>query len=270
MSVIIIGAGIAGLAAASELSAAGVQTTVLEARGRIGGRIHTIFDERISAPIELGAEFVHGEPPEIFDLAKTAGLHIVETEGNSWYLNEKGDLAPSSDEPPGSDDELWEIAESYVRSGKPDLSFEAFLRRPETYKISDREKEWSKRFVAGFHAAELEKVGIYGLVATQKAEESINGTAAHRITNGYSSIADVLQQKSQDNGAKYLLDNIVTAIQWDADPVRVTTCSTDGQTSYYEGSAVIVTLPAGVLKSSPDSPNAVRFSPEIEETRLAL
>ena len=64
MSVIIIGAGIAGLAAASELSAAGVQTTVLEARGRIGGHIHTIFDERLSAPIELGAEFVHGEPPE--------------------------------------------------------------------------------------------------------------------------------------------------------------------------------------------------------------
>jgi len=185
-------------------------------------------------------------------------------------LNEKGDLAPSSDEPPGSDDELWEIAESYVRSGKPDLSFNAFLRLPETSKISDREKQWSKRFVAGFHAAQLEKVGIYGLVATQKAEESINGIATHRITDGYSILADVLQQESQKHGAKYLFDNVVTGIHWDADPVRVETRSQDFKTSYFEGAAVIVTLPIGVLKNSPESPNFVRFSPEIQEKRTTL
>jgi len=40
--VIVIGAGVAGLAAADELSAAGLKVLVLEARPRMGGRIHTI------------------------------------------------------------------------------------------------------------------------------------------------------------------------------------------------------------------------------------
>ena len=51
--IIIVGAGAAGLAAARELSIAGLNVIVLEGRNRIGGRISTHFD---SWPIELGAE----------------------------------------------------------------------------------------------------------------------------------------------------------------------------------------------------------------------
>jgi len=270
MSVIVVGAGIAGLAAAKELSAAGVETTVIEARDRIGGRIHTIYDERIAAPIELGAEFVHGDPPEILELAKNADLHIVETEGNSWYLNETGNLAPSSDEPPGSDNKLWKIAESYVKSNRPDLSFDAFLSLSETDGISDGEKEWSKRFVSGFHAAEPEKVGIYGLVTTQKAEESINGMNSHRMLNGYSRIAEVLQQESQKNGVKYLFNCAVTDVLWDKQPVRIETRSSDDTRNSYEASAAIVTLPIGVLKNNSSRQNFVRFRPEIEQKQPIL
>jgi monoamine oxidase len=61
--VLIIGAGVAGLAAAYELSRAGVNVIVLEARDRIGGRIYTLHDENSPLPIELGAEFIHGRSP---------------------------------------------------------------------------------------------------------------------------------------------------------------------------------------------------------------
>ena len=64
LDVAIIGAGAAGLAAAKTLSSAGLDICVLEARDRIGGRIHTHHDPAIDVPIELGAEFVHGRPPE--------------------------------------------------------------------------------------------------------------------------------------------------------------------------------------------------------------
>jgi monoamine oxidase len=60
--VVIIGAGISGLAAADELTRAGIKPLVIEARDRIGGRIYTIRDDKVAAPIELGAEFVHGRP----------------------------------------------------------------------------------------------------------------------------------------------------------------------------------------------------------------
>ena len=58
-SVIIIGGGIAGLSAANELLRSGCIVTVLEAKKRFGGRMHTIRDGKL--PIELGAEFIHGK-----------------------------------------------------------------------------------------------------------------------------------------------------------------------------------------------------------------
>jgi len=58
--VIVIGAGAAGLSAAAALGEAGLAVTVLEARERIGGRIFTLRDPVCQAPVELGAEFVHG------------------------------------------------------------------------------------------------------------------------------------------------------------------------------------------------------------------
>ena len=77
IDILVLGAGVAGLAAARELSLAGFAVTVLEARDRIGGRIHTLRDGNDRLPIELGAEFVHGSPPETLAIAKRAKLDLV-------------------------------------------------------------------------------------------------------------------------------------------------------------------------------------------------
>jgi protoporphyrinogen oxidase len=73
--VLIIGAGVAGLAAAYELSRAGVNVIVLEARDRIGGRIYTLHDESSPLPIELGAEFIHGRSPGDPDNRRACASH---------------------------------------------------------------------------------------------------------------------------------------------------------------------------------------------------
>ena len=57
-NILIIGAGIAGLAAARQLKSSGFQVTVLEGRNRIGGRIYT--DRNLGLPIDLGASWIHG------------------------------------------------------------------------------------------------------------------------------------------------------------------------------------------------------------------
>ncbi|HSP51727.1 MAG TPA: FAD-dependent oxidoreductase [Cryobacterium sp.] len=54
----VIGAGIAGLTAARDLKIAGYDVVVVEARGRIGGRIDTVTDKDWPFPIELGAAVV--------------------------------------------------------------------------------------------------------------------------------------------------------------------------------------------------------------------
>lgn len=78
-SAIVIGAGMAGASAASDLRAAGVDVTVLEARDRVGGRIHS--DEAWGAPVELGAAWIHalrGNP--LVPLAQESGLALVPTD----------------------------------------------------------------------------------------------------------------------------------------------------------------------------------------------
>src|SRR5215213_9616675 len=122
--VLVLGAGVAGLAAAQELSQAGLRVSVIEARDRIGGRIFTQHVPGHPLPVELGAEFIHGRPPESFALAGQAGLLVYEINGDSW-LAQHGRLAPS--------DTLWDQADQLfaqmASAGDTDSSFQTFLAR---------------------------------------------------------------------------------------------------------------------------------------------
>jgi monoamine oxidase len=75
--VVVIGAGVAGLAAAARLCTGGLRVSVLEARRRIGGRVLTLRAAGAPLPVELGAEFVHGTAPQVWELIRSAGLTVV-------------------------------------------------------------------------------------------------------------------------------------------------------------------------------------------------
>lgn len=64
---------------------------MLEARNRIGGRIFTQHDPVCDPPVELGAEFIHGQPLEIWE--RLDKFQIEEVEGKSWCAS-SGGLAP--------------------------------------------------------------------------------------------------------------------------------------------------------------------------------
>ncbi|MBW9110412.1 FAD-dependent oxidoreductase [Microbacterium trichothecenolyticum] len=88
----VLGAGLAGLAAATELVGAGHDVTVFEARNRVGGRV---WSETISAAgglhvIERGAEFVLGGYSTLRDHCRKHGLELVDT-GMSYYVRIPGD-----------------------------------------------------------------------------------------------------------------------------------------------------------------------------------
>ena len=73
---VVVGAGMAGAAAARVFADAGLQVIVLEARGRIGGRLHD--DARWGQPIELGAAWIHGvRGNPVVPLAEGSGLTLV-------------------------------------------------------------------------------------------------------------------------------------------------------------------------------------------------
>src|SRR5438105_1616414 len=82
--VIVIGAGAAGMAAARELSRASTNVVIVEARDRLGGRIHTLRDPGFPLPVELGAEFVHGRPRESWEIIRAADLIAYDVTDTHW------------------------------------------------------------------------------------------------------------------------------------------------------------------------------------------
>ncbi|MBI0384461.1 FAD-dependent oxidoreductase, partial [Streptomyces albiflaviniger] len=70
--VVVIGGGIAGLAAAHRLLDGGARVTVLEASGRLGGKLRS--GEIEGVPVDLGAESMLARRPEAVELARAVGL----------------------------------------------------------------------------------------------------------------------------------------------------------------------------------------------------
>src|SRR5262249_33774085 len=119
--VLIIGAGLSGLAAARKLSSAGLGVCVLEARSRIGGRGYAVYAWVRSVPVELGAEFIHGKNPRLWSLIKAAGLAAYKVTGNQVLIR-SGRVTIS---------EFWarwrEVVRQMRLSGDSDESFESFI-----------------------------------------------------------------------------------------------------------------------------------------------
>src|SRR5689334_24902249 len=96
--VIVIGAGAAGLAAADELSRKGASVLILEARDRIGGRCWTRRVPGLPIPVELGAEFIHGEAKVTHALLRRAGLAAVESRSEERRVGKEGRARWSPDD----------------------------------------------------------------------------------------------------------------------------------------------------------------------------
>ena len=122
--VAVIGAGVAGLAAAKRLAESGVRVTVLESRERIGGRIATIRDPRTPIPIELGAEFIHGPADEIVEIVREQNLIVCDTHGERWRAAGRR-LTPLDDHDFWK--ELGRVMKRLDPERTPDRSFLDFL-----------------------------------------------------------------------------------------------------------------------------------------------
>ena len=85
---IVMGGGACGLMAALELTKTGKKVIILEATDRLGGRIFSLHDDRSEMPIELGAEFIHGELELTHMLVKKAKGALNEVQGELWHHRE--------------------------------------------------------------------------------------------------------------------------------------------------------------------------------------
>ncbi|HEY1098130.1 MAG TPA: NAD(P)/FAD-dependent oxidoreductase [Myxococcota bacterium] len=238
--VVVIGAGVAGLAAAVELRAAGVDVVVVEGRDRIGGRIHTISrDDHGALPIELGAEFLHGSAPETRAIVHRHGLPLVDgvderielRRGRVRALNDFGDELGT----------LLGLATADDRRG----SFEAFLaREPGGAKLAVARRHL-REFVCGFHAADPAVASLRGIIDGTPDDDDALRSA--RLLSGQSSIVDALLRDLAP--LRVRTGHVVDVVQWRRGHV-VVRGHVDGAAFTIRARRVLVTVPIGVLQTS--------------------
>lgn len=254
---IIIGAGAAGLAAASELRANGRSVVVLEARGRVGGRIFTYRDPAVVVPIELGAEFLHGATPNTDTITDAAGLTAIDVAGEHWQARE-GNFRQV---------DYWKRVEKVLRKldehRTPDRSFSDYVAERAARKRKQKDakaRRTATEFVQGFHAADASLVSERWLARGGDPAASPQDERTGRLIDGYDRVAAWLARDVYD---AIELNTIVTEVEWERGNVTVSCHNAAGEQRIVTGRTVVVTVPIGVLQAEPPAPGAIRFQPEV-------
>lgn len=258
--VVVIGAGAAGLAAASRLSAAERRVLVLEARARIGGRIDTRREPGWPVPVEAGAEFVHGHSAAAWDAIRAAALPADEAEGRHWH-------APAGRPESLDFDTVWEpIAAELEDFPEDDLPFAEFLRR-HCPNLPPADRELVLAYCEGFNAADAARLSTRWLKESEEAVGEESGTPS-RLREGYDRLAAWLRAGLDPATTELKLRTAVTDIRWEPEHIEVT-ASAPNETASYRSRAAIITLPLGVLRAPPGAVGAVTFHPDLPEKRAA-
>jgi monoamine oxidase len=254
---IVIGAGAAGLNAARILHKAGRKVLVLEARSRIGGRIQTLQQASGGEPIELGAEFVHGLPPETQALIDQR-TELMERDGE--YLIARGG-------PPQAEADYFEKLRSVLDRLDPHLTNDmSFLEFTEKLKPSPSAESvaMATQYVEGYHAADARQVSAQVLAQIETESQEENAVAgAFFMREGNHILVDRLAASIQSARQTILLEQRVEKIEWRPGHVSVHAIDLQGQTRIFHARTAIITIPVGVLQAAQGELGAVRFEPEL-------
>jgi monoamine oxidase len=215
---------------------------VLEARDRIGGRVHTVHDPEWPVPVELGAEFVHGENAAIFSIVRAARLPIDllpgdHDRGGRGRIEPLGDVGKRMN---GLRRRLRRFA------ARRDATVGEFLKRGG---LTALERRQFRDYVEGYDAADLERVSARWL-AGDPDEETVADRRQFRLRHGYGALVAWLRGGLDPGRTTVRLDREAIHLEWSEGRVAVHCTSALG-TGFgpYRARAVVVTLPLAVLKA---------------------
>lgn len=253
--VVVVGAGISGLGAAVALRKAGFEIIVVEARNRIGGRIHT-STRWPDLPIDLGASWIHGtkgNPVEA--LARQAGAAMVKTSYDSTMLHIHPELKALGVKDRGTEaaEAIFAKAMTWAEDREQDVSLQAALDAVAPRMSLDP----VRRAQLDFHvsaAYEQEYAGGASRLSAWSTDggEEFGGDDA-LFPGGYSQIIAHLAK-----GLDIRLNHIVKSVS--VTPNRAALGFADG--SAIHADHILVTVPLGVLKAG-----NIAFDPPLSQSK---
>jgi monoamine oxidase len=267
---IVIGAGAAGLAATRALQQAGSSVLTLEARERIGGRILTDF-VLAPHPVELGAEFIHGEHVHSWELVRSAGLQTTEvfSDAARYFLYAGGELISLPDVAAGRSaatlralsltgqgvmdavkkrrlaaqrllcqprSRVMDAVKKRRQQGCPDVDVASLLRTLDISAGTDfgRIVEGSYQ---GLNAADPPELSAFSL---DEADYTGDGDRDFRIDDGYSTWLTLFARN-----LPVRLSSPVELVRWQRDGVELIT----SRGEVFRARRAIVTLPLALLQA---------------------
>lgn len=248
--VLVVGAGIAGLRAAQVLAGNRRRVIVVEARDRLGGRIHT--DRSWGVPVELGASWIHGvQNNPIAAVAAAAGIETTASDYDSTVYRADGRRLPA-----GTLDELESRVAELVEAGRKDSpDNDEPLRAALDRAIAAEDLDARERLDV--------EMGITESIEHEYAADANDLSANHFDDGGEETGGDVLLPGGYDkvvaavaDGLDVRLGHVVTRI--DTSGARAVVVTSQGR---FDAESVIVTVPLGVLKS-----RSIEFVPPLPES----
>jgi monoamine oxidase len=241
-TVVIIGAGISGLAAAKKLKEKGFNVILLEAQDKVGGRLRT--DRSLGVAFDEGASWIHGTTGNpITALAQQAGMNTAFTDDDSRKSYDIGGVLRSVTTFDNAEDELETILNTMMNSGNANQSFETVFNNLYPAKVNDRLWKFLLSTYVTFDTGDLNNLSS---LLYNEGEEF--GGKERIATNGYDTIPNYLA-----NGLNVQLNQRVSKIDHSNTKIKITH---NGMTT--EADYVLVTVPLGVLKA-----NTIQFVPAL-------
>jgi monoamine oxidase len=251
-NIIIVGGGVAGLMAATQLLKQGYVVTILEASDRLGGRVHTIHNSSFEHPVERGFEFIHGNLPLTIQLLKEAGIEYKPVEGRMIRVV-NGEWKTQNDFTIG-----WSELMERMNEIREDMTVSEFLEKNFSDNNYEELRKSVIRFAQGFDLADPSKASVLALREEWMGEEE----EQFRIPGGCDQLISYLEKKCIESGGTIHTSTAVTKIKWQKNNVIVTTADN----KMYNGNKIVITISLGMILSEPPG---ISFEPLIDDYLIA-
>lgn len=248
MSTLVVGAGMAGLAAAHQLAAAGEAVTVLEARERLGGRVYTTRN-LCPFPVELGAEFIHGSQVPTWELVDSLGLTTVKwakTDDSMVRLVDGNwlDMATARQTYPDFDlTRSWDLSD---QPATEDESWQVYLER---LGFSDFQLQYTQRMFANALGENPDVISAQAVLELLAGKAAQDGAGDFRVLEGYDRLLEHLAAELDIRQR-----TPVAVVQWGDDGVTVLAATGES----FHADRAIIAVPLGVLQKK-----SIQFIPAL-------